>query len=286
MANNCSSTQTNSVMHSPQMRVGHYMNVHPVSVSTNEMLSSDWRGDTTGVCVVGGTFAERSLLPQHKPDYHAHIIVVILTYRTWAIWESDWRMTYGLFAALGLTWSVELILMALFQKTVARESQSSRPCAVSYSLLILWPVDEVSPFPELIGCIARFSEPPFVVASYGLILAFDAGQSFHFGHPYISNDFHTERSNTLVDDHSRNLSLWDNFFPRARRQLSPWTYTYSVRLGRNSGFAKMVYSDGEHQLTALLYRVAEFMCLEVSFITYIYSVCESDTITNANLTWP
>lgn len=46
----------------------------------------------------------------------------------------------------------------------------------------------------------------------------------------------------------------------------------------------MVYSDGEHQLTALLYRVAEFMCLEVSFITYIYSVCESDTITNANLT--
>lgn len=72
---------------------------------------------------------------------------------------------------------------------------------------IFWIIDDMSPVPQLLGCIARSEQTSFAAACFGIILVFDGGQFFHSDRTRMDMNPDPGHSDTLLDDHSGHHSL-------------------------------------------------------------------------------
>ncbi|KAF9448157.1 hypothetical protein P691DRAFT_801270 [Macrolepiota fuliginosa MF-IS2] len=77
---------------------------------------------------------------------------LILTLRTWAVWEKDKRLTYGLPVLFGATWMTGFFIMGFYLRST---------------------IHQASPVPQVLGCIVRDTSA-ILSACYILLMAYDA----------------------------------------------------------------------------------------------------------------
>lgn len=83
-----------------------------------------------GIFVIGSGFSECGRLTCVMTDfsaYHYHAITVILTVRTWAVWEKNKRLTYGLFTIFILTTAAEFFLVGSYLNSSQRGFDDTSP---------------------------------------------------------------------------------------------------------------------------------------------------------------
>ncbi|KXN80908.1 hypothetical protein AN958_06855 [Leucoagaricus sp. SymC.cos] len=84
------------------------------------------------------------------------LVEVVLTVRTWAVWNKDWRLTFGLFTTLALTTAAEFYLVSVYLKSSHHNE---------------------SPIPSLIGCFITTSSSKLAIC-FAIFMAFDGCMYF------------------------------------------------------------------------------------------------------------
>jgi hypothetical protein len=117
------------------------------------------------------SFAEGTIFSfDYKPSIRRRHSTVLLTVRTWAVWNRDWRLTIGLPIFFVICWVPAFGVTAMFIKSLACKKDAIFHCWFP-SLMSSADLPITAEFQD---CLAIGSRVPSI--SWMLLLVYEAGQ--------------------------------------------------------------------------------------------------------------
>jgi len=167
--------QISLASHFLQMLVGWRTSILPVSCCylqfINPSIPKKWKyrdvHNWDGLCRVWVT-------PQNPFKLKLRNVAVILTLRTWIVWEKDRRLTYGLPILFWAVWITGFIIIGIYLRNargIFWLQSPTFPRSFTFDTL-----GQISPFPRLFGCLVR-NAGQILSVCYILLMVYDACKS-------------------------------------------------------------------------------------------------------------